>query len=97
MLQRYTVKYTLEAKKRIERLDISIKKVIQKAIESLTVNPYRGKPLSHEMAGLFSLRTSDYRIIYKIRERELIIVVITLGHRKEIYKKLRTLMREESE
>jgi mRNA interferase RelE/StbE len=88
-LKKYTVQFTREAKRRIEKLDASIKKIIQKAIESLAQNPYKGKPLSHELAGLYSYRTSDYRIIYKIEEGQLIIIVITVGHRREVYKKLK--------
>ncbi len=88
-MKKYTVKYTREAKKRIDKLDTSIKKIIQKAIDSLAQNPHKGKPLSYELAGLYSYRTSDYRIIYKIEEGQLIIIVITVGHRREIYKKLK--------
>ena len=88
-MKKYSVKFTREAKKRIEKLDAYIKKIIQKAIDSLAQNPYKGKPLSHELAGLYSYRTSDYRIIYKIEEGQLIIIVITVGHRKEVYKKLK--------
>jgi len=88
-LNKYTVEYTREAKKRIDKLDTSIKKIIQKSIDSLTRDPYKGKPLSYELAGLFSYRTSDYRIIYKIEESQLIIIVVTVGHRREIYQKLK--------
>jgi len=88
-LKKYAVQFTREAKKRIDKLDASIKKIIKKAIDSLAQNPYRGKPLSHELAGLYSYRTSDYRIVYKIEEAQLIIIVITVGHRREIYKKLK--------
>ena len=88
-MKRYSVKFTREAKKRIEKLDASVKNIIQKAIDSLAQNPYKGKPLSHELAGLYSYRTSDYRIIYKIEEGQLIIIVVTVGHRREIYKKLK--------
>lgn len=91
-MKKYSVKFTREAKKRIEKLDAYIKKIIQKAIDSLAQNPYKGKPLSHELAGLYSYRTSDYRIIYKIEEGQLIIIVITVGHRREIYKKLKELV-----
>ena len=91
-MKRYTVKYTKEAKKNIEKLDQSIKQVVKKAIESLSLNPYRGKPLSYELAGLHSFRTTDYRIIYRIEEKEVLIIVITIGHRKEVYKKLRKLL-----
>ena len=89
----YRAFFTREAKKKIEKLDPSIKRIIKKAIESLTVNPLKGKPLSYELAGLRSLRTSDYRIIYRIREKELLIIIVTVGHRKEIYKKLQELVK----
>jgi len=48
--------------------------------------------LSYELAGLYSLRTSDYRIIYRIKENQLIIIVISVGHRKEIYKRLKEMI-----
>jgi len=95
MFKKYSIKYTREANRRIEKLDPSIKQIIKKAIESLSLNPYRGKPLSYELAGLYSFRTSDYRIIYRIKERELIIIVISIGHRREIYKKLKALIERE--
>ena len=91
-LKKYSIKYTKEAKKKIEKLDKSIRLVIKKAIESLSSNPYKGKPLSYDLAGLYSLRTSDYRIIYRIKEKQLIIIVVTVGHRREIYKKLKELI-----
>jgi len=91
-LNKYSIKYTKEAKKKIEKLDKSIRLVIKNAIESLLSNPYKGKPLSYELAGLYSLRTSDYRIIYRIKEKQLIIIVVTVGHRREIYKKLKELI-----
>lgn len=94
-MKNYIIKYTREAKKRIEKLDPSIKQIIKKAIESLSSNPYRGKALSYELAGLYSLRTSDYRIIYRVREKEVIIIIITIGHRREIYKKLKALIEKE--
>lgn len=89
---RYSVFFTREAKRNVEKLDPSIKRIIKKAIESLAVNPAKGKPLAYDLAGLHSLRTVDYRIIYRIREKQLIIIVIAVGHRKEIYKRLKELL-----
>ena len=91
-MKKYTIQYTKEAKKKIEKLDSSILVIIRKAIESLLSNPYKGKPLSYELAGLRSLRTTDYRIIYRIKEEQLIIIVISVGYRKEIYKRLKELL-----
>lgn len=91
-MKRYSIKYTKEAKKNIEKLDQSIKQVIKKVMEALSLNPYRGKHLAYELSGLYSFRTSDYRIIYRIKEEEILIIVITVGHRKETYKKLKRLL-----
>ena len=91
-LKTYTIRYTKEAKDRIQDLDPSLKPVVQKAIESLKTNPLRGKPLSHQLAELRSLRTSDYRIIYTFRDRELTIIVIAVGHRRDVYRKLKSLL-----
>ena len=91
-MKKYSIQYTREAKKKIEKLDPSVLVIIRKAIESLSSNPYKGKPLSYELAGLRSLRTTDYRIVYRIKEEQLIIIVISVGHRKEIYKRLKELI-----
>ena len=88
----YNVFFTREAKRNVEKMDASIRRIIKKAIQSLAVNPAKGKPLAYDLAGLHSLRTSDYRIIYRVREKQLIIIVIAVGHRKEIYKKLKELL-----
>ena len=91
-MKKYTIKFTEEARKKIKKLDPQIKLIIKKAVESLSDNPYKGKPLSYELAGLYSLRTSDYRIIYMVKGEELIIIVISIGHRREVYKKLKALI-----
>ena len=89
---RYTLVYTREAKKNIEKLDSSIRIIIEKALETLSLDPLRGKQLSYELAGLRSFRTSDYRIIYRIERRQVLIIVISVGHRREIYKRLKELL-----
>jgi len=88
----YTILFTREAKRSVEKLDPSVRKIIAKAIKSLAANPSKGKPLAYDLAGLRSLRTSDYRIIYRIKEKKLLIIVIAVGHRREIYKRLKELI-----
>ena len=88
----YRILYTREAKRNVEKLDPSVRKLIRKAIESLAVNPEKGKPLSYELAGLRSLRTTDYRVIYRTKGGKLLIIVVAVGHPREVYKKLRELL-----
>ena len=45
-----------------------------------------GKPLKAELAGLWRYRVGSYRIICQIRNQELLVLVVSVGHRKEIYR-----------
>ncbi|PJC45493.1 type II toxin-antitoxin system mRNA interferase toxin, RelE/StbE family [Candidatus Pacearchaeota archaeon CG_4_9_14_0_2_um_filter_30_8] len=67
------------------KLDKLPQKIIGKKIEKLKDNPRLGKPLTGPFSGLWSLRIEKYRCIYAINDNELIVVVIEIGHRKNIY------------
>jgi mRNA interferase RelE/StbE len=56
------------------------------AIETLKINPYQGKSLKGRLKGSFSLRIGEYRVIYTIHKGKLIVYIIDLGHRREIYR-----------
>jgi mRNA interferase RelE/StbE len=58
---------------------------ISKKLIELEKNPELGKPLTANLAGLWSIRIGNYRAIYQIRKQELIILILKLGHRKNIY------------
>jgi mRNA interferase RelE/StbE len=88
----HRILYTREAKRNIDKFDLSVRKLVRKAVESLTTDPERGKPLSHGLAGLRSLRTADYRVIYRARSGELVVLVVAIGHRREVYKRLGELL-----
>jgi mRNA interferase RelE/StbE len=88
----HRILYTGEARRNIDKLDPSVRKLVRKAVESLAADPERGKPLSHGLAGLRSLRTADYRIIYRARSGELVVLVVAVGHRREVYKRLGELL-----
>lgn len=85
----YRIKYTDEALKTIEGMDKIIKKRVKKGIEYLARDSKQGKMLTRELRGRWSYRVGDYRIIYRIYHQELIIMVLAIGHRKEIYKTAR--------
>ncbi len=59
---------------------------LAKHINSLTKNPFSGKPLKGDKKGCYSLRCGDYRIIYEIYQKQKIVLIIRIGHRKEIYR-----------
>jgi mRNA interferase RelE/StbE len=82
----YVVEYFESVVKHdIPSLPATMRKRIKKAIEQrLTVDPIGyGKPLQYTLKGYRRLRVGDYRIIYRIEEKHVLIVAI--DHRKDIY------------
>jgi len=85
----YKVLFTEEAKSAINKLHFKKKHQIKNALKRIANNPSIGKRLTHELTGLLSYRSGDYRIIYRIYHNQLVIIVLTVGHRKSIYNNLR--------
>jgi mRNA interferase RelE/StbE len=84
----YPIEYLdIVVKKDIPALSSSIKTTIKKAIESrLTTNPILfGKPLRHSLKGHRRLRVGDYRIIYRIENPKLKVLIIAIKHRRDVY------------
>lgn len=67
------------------KLDKNLQERIGKKIESLKNNPSLGESLIGNLSGLYRLRIGDYRVIYKIKNEELIILVLKIRRRKNIY------------
>lgn len=85
----WTIKFTEVAQKQLSKLNKTISKKIiaylKDRISKLDDPKNSGKALLHEKSGLWRYRMGDYRIICKIIESELTILVIQIGHRKNIY------------
>jgi mRNA interferase RelE/StbE len=58
---------------------------ILKKMEELKENPKIGIPLVGNLAGLWKLRTKDFRVIYQLRNEELVVIVVNVGNQKNIY------------
>ena len=83
----YEVEFSKIAKKQLDKLEKNIKIRIISILERIRILPYNHikKLVGNQY---FSLRAGDYRIILDIKQDKLIILVIEIGHRKKIYKKL---------
>lgn len=71
----------------IPRLDHAAKQRIKKAIETkLATDPLRfGKPLRHSLHHLRSLRVGDYRVLYHLDHVSMMVSVVSIGHRRDVY------------
>lgn len=82
----YKILYAKEAKTFIDKLSLKNKRQIKEAVERIAQNPEIGKHLTHELKSLLSYRSGTYRIIYRIYHKEILVLILTIGHRKDIYK-----------
>lgn len=87
------MKYTVEFKKSAAKTLRKLPKLIQKRIVDKLTDIENSLPPSSEtkLKGnnpFHRIRIGDYRIIYEIQNEILVILVIKIGHRKDIYKRL---------
>lgn len=83
----YNIIFQKRALNFFKKLDFSIQERIAKKIGELKDNPRIGIPLVGNLTGLWKLRIGDYRVIYQIRNEELVVLVLDIGHRQNIYDK----------
>ena len=87
----WMIRFTLPARKQLAAIgDKRIRESISKRINGLEHDPEKqGKLLTDELAGYRSIRAvgQRYRIIYKIEAERVIVIVVTVGMRKEKDKK----------
>ncbi len=89
MSHAYTVYITETAKKELAAVPLIYRWAIVKKIAALAANPYpMGVTKLHGSLKLFRIRHADYRIIYEIQGQQLIVQVVKIGHRKEVYRKV---------
>ena len=82
------IQYTETARKQLKKLDKTIQKRILDYMDEVghLENPRsRGKALVENMRGLWRYRVGDCRVICEIQESRIIISVLKIGHRKNIY------------
>lgn len=86
----FKLEFITSAVKELKRLDFVAQKMIKSKLEILAKNPEQLKneikPLKGRFSGKFRLRVRDYRIIYQQKNDILTILIVRIGHRKEIYK-----------
>lgn len=86
----FRVELSRQAEKELARVYRADKRLYRRfldALQAIAGNPLtEGKALHGELKGLRSHRFGSYRILYEVRPGELLVIVIDLGHRREIYK-----------
>lgn len=83
----WKIEWRNTALKHLRSLDKQVeKRILSYVNEKIVPNPRRyGKPLKGQKSGLWSYRMGDYRIIGHLKDDKFIVLLVAVGHRKEIY------------
>jgi mRNA interferase RelE/StbE len=83
----YEIRWTESSFKKLQKLDRPVQERIIGKLNEAALDPF---VIAKKLMGvnLYSIRVGDYRIIVSIEKIKMVILVIDLGHRNKIYKKL---------
>jgi len=88
---KFEIRYAERALKQLNKLDPETRRRIAGATKILSAHPFPPKAKRIIGFNYWRIRVGDYRIIYEISESELIILVVRVGHRKNVYDQLKNL------
>ncbi len=83
---KYQIRYEPKARKQLKKIPNKDVLRINEAVNRLAYNPFLGKKLKGELMSYYSLRVWPYRIIYEIYHSLLLILVVQIVHRKDVYR-----------
>ncbi len=83
----YSVEFKPSAARALRRLPRHLQSQVAEKIGSLARNPFPGgvKKLQGEEK-IYRVRVGDYRIIYEVQSAVLVVLVLKIGHRREVYR-----------
>lgn len=83
----HTVHWARKTVKQLDKLDRTAQKKIVLAVTGLADNPRpRGARGPVTRPGEYRIRIGDYRVVYEIHDDRLIVLVVAVAHRREIYR-----------
>ena len=88
-MQSYKLELTDRASRVLEKIahrEPELYRRFVNALDDLERDPFQGKPLKGELKGVWSYRVGSYRIVYRVYRDRLLVIVIDIGHRREIYR-----------
>lgn len=83
----YKVVYSDQIEEDLKKLDkATIKKILNRIDNYLAKDPKGlGKALKGDFSGYWRYRWGDYRVVYKIAEKEILVIILRIAHRRSIY------------
>lgn len=83
----YTIQFKPLALRQLEKLPRDIQKKLAAKIEALRDEPFpSGCKKMAAIPDTWRVRAGDYRIVYQVHQKILLVLVLTVGHRKDVYR-----------
>jgi len=83
----YRVNIKPIAQRYLKKLSISLQIRITQKLKGLETNPRQGAKKLQDYNNRYRIRMGDYRIIYEIHDNILVVIVVEIGHRSDIYRR----------
>ena len=88
-MSKYTVEFTKEALRQLKKLDkytaMMIVAWVRKNLEGCENPRLHGKGLTANRSGQWRYRVGDYRLIAEIQDSRIVILILNVGHRRDVY------------
>jgi mRNA-degrading endonuclease RelE of RelBE toxin-antitoxin system len=85
MVTMYELIFTETAQCQYEQLNPRLRKQVDRGLERIANNPKGGKALGGDLKGIWSERVATFRILYKIFDETIEVLVLVIEHRKSVY------------
>jgi mRNA interferase RelE/StbE len=83
----YEIEFSSKAEKQFKKLETSVQSRLARKIDNLSTEP---KPAGYtKLSGeqdIYRIRAGDFRVVYTIKKTKLVVLILKIGHRREIYR-----------
>ena len=84
----YAIEFRPAALRELEALPRNDQKRIKNRIAALALDPFPSGCKKLKGFEWFRVRAGDYRVIYQVQQQHLVVLIITIGHRSDVYRRL---------
>jgi mRNA interferase RelE/StbE len=87
--RRFEVRLIATARRSLDRLPADARRRVVRALRGLEIDPRPSgatRLVGQDHEPIWRIRVGDYRVLYELRDEALVVLVIRIGHRREVYR-----------
>ena len=83
----FSIQFTPRAQRDFSALDRAVQQRLRRYIDRLAENPFPASAKRlHAEEPFHRIRVGDYRVIYQVERQQLVVIIVKIGHRKDVYR-----------